>query len=160
MTSIMVKYLRSPFRVFFFNHLELSKFYVMENRTGKIEHQNGSLLHSKPGMSPKAGSPEILFDTQFSYEAIELTSSFCGSLYNSGNVEKLQQAVREKNIWYLRQISQTVQNLDAVDGNGFAPLHHASSRNDVEMISVLLDCDANINCRGHQLLTPLHVAVR
>lgn len=132
----------------------------MENGTGKIEHQNGSLLHSKPGMSPKAGSPEILFGREFSYETIELTSSFCGSMYNNGNVEKLKQAVREKNISYLRQRSQTGQDLDAVDGSGFAPLHHASSRNDMEMISVLLDCDANINCQGHQLLTPLHVAVR
>ncbi|XP_068747164.1 transient receptor potential cation channel subfamily A member 1-like [Montipora capricornis] len=91
---------------------------------------------------------------------IELTSSFCGSMYNSGNLEKLQQAIREKNFAYLRQCSQTGQDLNTVDGSGFSPLHHASSRNDIEMISTLLDCEASINCQGEHLLTPLHVAVR
>ena len=138
----------------------MEKCYETENGTSIGGHKHGQMLRSKPRMSPNAASPAILFRPEFSYEMIELTSSFCGSMYNSGNLEKLQQAIREKNIAYLRQCSQTGQDLNNVDGCGFAPLHHASSRNDIEMISMLLDCEANINCQGKHLLTPLHVAVR
>ena len=60
----------------------------------------------------------------------------------------------------VRRYSKTGNDMDVVDGAGFTALHYASSSNNTETMSLLLDCRANVNYKGQQLLTPLHMAVR
>lgn len=60
----------------------------------------------------------------------------------------------------VRRYSETGHDMDVVDGAGFTALHYASSANNTEAMSLLLDCRANVNYQGQQLLTPLHMAVR
>jgi len=137
----------------------IAKSYAKENGKSREDHDGDLLLRRQPLLSN--GSPEINFRPEFIYEAFELNASFSGAILNtSGNSLSLKQAIRENKLEYLRQYSQTGRDLNVVDGSGFSALHHAASANQVEVVSMLLDCQADVNCQGQQLLTPLHVAVR
>lgn len=126
--------------------------------------QDNHLLLERPHPLSSHGSPGIDIHREFAYETFELNSTFAGSpmqLMNvSGTSLSLQQAIRENKVALVRQYSQAGQDLNVVDGRGFTALHHAASANQNEVVIMLLECQADINCPGQQLLTPLHVAVR
>lgn len=142
----------------------MAKSHSKENGKDREDNESVLLLGQKPLSANNAGSPTIHFRPEFVYEAFEMNSSFSAAVLNSSgssaNLPSLRQAIRERNLAYVRQYSQTGHDLNAVDGTGFTLLHHAASGNNVEVVSMLLNCHANVNCQGQQLLTPLHVAVR
>ena len=134
----------------------------MAKSHGKENRKDNVLLsRRKPLSSNDAGSPKISFQPEFFSETIELSSSFSPPMFNpTGTSRGLRQAIREKKVAYLWQYSEAGRDLNVVDATGFTPLHHAASANSAEVVSTLLDCQANVDCQGQQLLTPLHVAVR
>lgn len=44
--------------------------------------------------------------------------------------------------------------------NGFTPLHLASQEGHTDMVSLLLEKDADVNCRAKNGLTPMHLAAQ
>lgn len=132
-----------------------------ENRKSTEHNENVLLFRRKPLSSSDAGSPKIRFQPEFFSEAFELSSSFSPAMFNPTETSLgLRRAIREKKVAYLWQYSEAGYDLNVVDATGFTPLHHAVSENSTEVVSMLLDCQANVDCQGQQLLTPLHVAVR
>ena len=119
-----------------------------------VDHDSQLLLERVRRPSSSQGSPGISIHREFVYETFELTG-----LNVSGNSLSLQQAIRENKVAFVRQYSQT-EDVNAVDSAGFTALHHAASANQSEVIIMLLESKADINCQGQQMLTALHVAVR
>ena len=139
----------------------MAKSHAKENGKGAEHNENVLLLSRKPELSSDAGSPKIHFQPELFSEAFELNSSFTPAMFKpTGASPGLRQAIREKKVAYLWQYSEAGYDLNIVDATGFTPLHHAASANSAEVVSMLLDCQANVDCQGQQLLTPLHVAVR
>ena len=139
----------------------MAKSHGKENRKGTEHNENVLLLRRNPLSSNDAGSPKIRFQPEFFAEAFDLSSSFSPAMFNpKGTPLSLRQAIREKKVAYLWQYSEAGYDLNVVDATGFTPLHHAASENSAEVVSMLLDCQVNVDCLGKQLLTPLHVAVR
>ena len=118
-----------------------------------LEYDSQLLLQVRRPSSSQ-GSPGISIHRGFGYETFELTG-----LNVSGNSLSLQQAIRENKVAFVRQFSQT-EDVNAVDSTGFTALHHAASANQSEVVIMLLESKADINCQGQQMLTALHVAVR
>ena len=111
--------------------------------------------------SNNAGSPKICFQPKIFFEAFEVNSSFSPALFTpTGNSLNLRKAIRDKKVANVRKYSEAGHDLNFADASGFTPLHHAVIGNSTEVVSMLLNCQANVNCPGQQLLTPLHVAVR
>lgn len=141
----------------------MAKSHAKENGKSRENHDNDFLLERINPPLSSHGSPGIMFRPEFIYEAFDLNASYAGNTAVSNTNEtslSLQQAIRENKLGYVRQYSQTGHDLNVVDGNGFTALHHAAIANHVEVLSMLLDCQADVNYQGQQLLTPLHVAVR
>lgn len=44
--------------------------------------------------------------------------------------------------------------------NGFTPLHLATQENHMDMVSLLLEHDAEANCKAKNGLTPMHLAAQ
>ena len=139
----------------------MAKSHAKENGKGAEHNENVLLLSRKPELSSDAGSPKIRFQPELFSEAFELNSSFTPAMFKpTGASPGVRRAIREKKVAYLWQYSEAGYDLNVVDATGFTPLHHAASANSAEVVSMLLDCQANVDCQGQQLLTPLHVAVR
>ena len=139
----------------------MAKSHAKENGKGTEHNESVLLLSRKPELSSDAGSPKIRFQPELFSEAFELSSSYSAAMFKpTGASPGLRQAIREQKVAYLWQYSEAGHDLNVVDATGFTPLHHAASANSAEVVSMLLDCQANVDCQGHQLLTPLHVAVR
>ena len=120
-----------------------------------VDHDSQLLLERVRLPSSSLGSPGIsTVHREFAYETFELNA-----LNVSGNSLSLQQAIRENKMAFVRQYSQT-EDVNAVDSTGFTALHHAASANQSEVVIMLLESKADINCQGQQMLTALHVAVR
>lgn len=133
----------------------------LQRKENGIDHNDIQLLLEQPyrrSSQSSQGSPGISVHREFAYETIELQSAFAG-LNASGISLSLQQAIRENNVALVRQYSQ-IEDVNTMDSSGLTALHHAASSNQTEVVLVLLDSKADINCQGQQLLTPLHVAVR
>ena len=129
-----------------------------QRKENGIDHNDSQLLLEQPYPRSSEGSPGISVHREFPYETFELHSTFAG-LNTSGISLSLQQAIRENNVALVRQYSR-MEDINTVDSNGLTALHHAASSNQNEVVIMLLDNKADINCQGQQLLTPLHVAVR
>lgn len=124
-----------------------------------VEHDS-LLLLERPHPLSSQGSPGISVHREFAYETFEMSSPLPVGSNVSGNSLSLEQAIRENKVAIVRQYSQTGQHLNVADWNGFTALHHAARANQTEVVIMLLECQADINCQGQQSLTPLHVAVR
>lgn len=140
----------------------LNKSPSKQNGRSSKDHADSDLLLGRQRIS---GSPEIQFRPEFAYETYELNASFSASapispLKTNGNLFSVHQAIRANKMESVRRYSETGHDMDVVDGAGFTALHYASSANNTEAMSLLLDCRANVNYQGQQLLTPLHMAVR
>ena len=130
----------------------------LQSKENGIDHNDSQLLLEQPHRRSSQGSPGISVHREFRYETFELQSTFAG--FNARGISlSLQQAIRENNVAIVRQYSQT-EDVNTIDSSGLAPLHHAASSNQSEVVIMLLNNKADINCQGQQLLTPLHVAVR
>lgn len=71
------------------------------------------------------------------------------------------QAAREGRLKILKNLDEIGENLEENDTNGFAPIHHATRANHVEIIRFLLDSGVDLDTKGGiYQLTPLHVSVR
>ena len=130
----------------------------LQRKENGIDHNDSQLLLEQSHRRSSQGSPGISVHREFAYETIELHSAFAG-LNASGISLSLQQAIRENNVALVRQYSQ-IEDVNTIHSSGLTALHHAASSNQTEVVLVLLDNKADINCQGQQLITPLHVAVR
>lgn len=130
---------------------------ALQRRENGIDHNDSQLLLQQQRRSSQ-GSPGISVNQEFTYETFELQSTLAG-FNTSGTSLSLPQAIRENNVSLVRQYSQ-MEDVNTLDSSGLSALHHAASSNQTEMVIVLLDNKADINCKGQQFLTPLHVAVR
>lgn len=119
-----------------------------------VDHDSQLLLEQLRQPLSSQGSPGISVHREFAYETFELTG-----LNVSGNSLSLQQAIRENKVAFVRQYSQ-MEDVNCIDSSGFTALHHAAGANQNELVIMLLESKADINCQGQQLLTALHVAVR
>lgn len=124
------------------------------SKENDVDHDSQLLLERQRLPSSLQGSPVISVHREFAYETFELTG-----LNVSGNSLSLQQAIRENKVAFVRQYSQ-MEDVNSVDNSGFTALHHAASANQNEVVIMLLESKADINCQGQQSLTALHVAVR
>ena len=124
----------------------------LQRKENIMDHNDSQLLLEQQHRRPSQGSQE------FTYETFELQSTLAG-LNTSGISLSLPQAIRENNVALVRQYSQ-MEDVNTLDSNGLSALHHAASSNQTDVVIMLLDSKADINCQGQQFLTPLHIAVR
>ena len=130
----------------------------LQGKENGMDHNDSQLLLEQQHRRSSQGSPGISVNRKFSYETFELQSTLAG-LNTSGISLSLPQAIRENNVALVRQYSQ-MEDVNTLDSSGLSALHHAASSNQTEVVIMLLDSKADINCQGQQLLTPLHIAVR
>lgn len=83
-------------------------------------------------------------------ESDEQKMTFLHHAAFSGNVDVIRIVLKA-------QETQRV-DLDAVDGDGWTPLHYASDRGHSAVVSVLLDEGANASSKDGMKRTPLHLA--
>ena len=134
----------------------MAKSHAKENGKGLEDNENVLLLSRKPlpsNCTGSTGSPKIRFQPAFLPEAFELNSSFSPAMFNgpTGTPSprpSLRQAIRDKKVAYLWQYSEAGHDFNVADAAGFIPLHHAASENSADVVSMLLNCQANVNCRG------------
>lgn len=70
-------------------------------------------------------------------------------------------ATNEGEIGIVEQIlAKDITCKDAVDEDGYSPLHRACYNNNVEITKILLKYGANVDARTEYLWTPLHSAVK
>lgn len=50
-------------------------------------------------------------------------------------------------------------NIDIADDRNYSPLHHASKNGHIGAVNTLVEKGANVNARGDQGETPLHLSV-
>ena len=130
----------------------------LQGKENGIDHNDSQLLLEQQHRRSSQGSPGISVNREFGYESFKLQPTVA-DLNASGISLRLPQAIRENNVALVRQYSQ-IEDVNTVDSSGWTALHHAASCNQNEVVIMLLNNKANINCQGQQLLTPLHVAVR
>ena len=65
----------------------------------------------------------------------------------------------------IKQLGELIKNMSPNDINklnqlGLTPLHQAVIENSIEIIALLLDNEANVNCVDENFWTPLHCSAR
>ncbi|MGD8238963.1 MAG: ankyrin repeat domain-containing protein [Armatimonadota bacterium] len=79
---------------------------------------------------------------------------------DSADYQRLEAAVKSKNVDAVREVVETGANVNAQGSYGQRPLSRAAPHGSVEMVELLLDSGADINAQDHQKgWAPLHEAV-
>ena len=58
------------------------------------------------------------------------------------------------------RVNECPSDIGVKDENGLYPLHYAARHNNLQTLNLLLELGANIDSKGDQGFTPLHIAIR
>ncbi|XP_077862816.1 uncharacterized protein LOC102805597 [Saccoglossus kowalevskii] len=90
--------------------------------------------------------------------------NFTGHFFNDDvllGLVNISQAAREGRVEIFQNENRTIAELNSLDEDGLAPLHHAAHYDRTDVVEILIMRGANVNIRAEEDdSTPLHLAVK